>query len=354
MKKNYVLALSLISAGLAAQPTITSVVVPQVGYVYNMASDTTATDLPTFTVSAGSASAQTWDYTNMFNNVYGETTSFVAPSTGAGSSNFPNATVAVQQSNMTDWIYFIGNSNGLFIDGAHVVQQGSAVDIDLTPNQVFLPTPSTYGYNNQANSTATFTTVASGYTVMVNHYADRTVSGDAFGSLTTPTSTYPNTLRIKTYEKTIDSVFFYILGSWNFALRQTDTTTTYMWVQNSQDAQLMQINLNKANAVTKASYLSSFSNGIATYSNADAGFNLYPNPASNVTYLSYENKNSGPVSLQLFDMNGRMLGDLLNENQAIGKHKVMINLESMHLPKGLYFVQFRNSEGTQNGKLSVN
>jgi len=349
--------LTCISGASVAQTTITSAAMPQVGFVYNMIADTDNVngDLAAFVVTPGSSTAQNWNYSTNFNNVYGESTSFLAASAGAGSANFPGATMAVAQSNGTDWIYFTGTTGGLYIDGAHIVQQGTPVDIDITPNSLFMATPCTYGYTNNALSTATFTTVAMGYTVQVRHFADRTVTADAFGSLTTPVATYPNTLRVKTFESTVDSIFLDILGSWNFFTFQTDTTITYNWLQNSQDAQLMQIEMNKTGtAVTKASHLQSFSNGVATVTQAGSAFNLYPNPAAHITYLTYENKTSGNVSLQMFDMSGRMVGQLLNEGQGVGKQKILINVESMHLPKGLYFLQLNYDNKLQTIKLSVN
>lgn len=344
----------LTAAGALAQPTITSSAMPQVGYVYSMGADTFPADLATFTVSAGSASAQTWNYSAEFANIYGETTTFQAPSAGAGNSNFPSATLAVAQSNGTDWVYFLGNSGGLYVDGAYVNAQGNMIALDLTPNSLFMATPSTYGYNNNAQSTATATVMIGTNLVQLRHWADRTVTADAFGSLTTPTGTYPNTLRVKAYEVSIDSIFLDVFGTWNFMQRQTDTTTNYNWLQNSSDAQLMEINMDKTGAVTKASYLISFSNGVGTINEPSTAFGVYPNPSSQVSYLTYINNNSGYVSLQMFDVNGRKVGDLLGEDQAIGKQKVMINLESMHLPKGLYMLRLQNGDGIQTIKLSVN
>lgn len=347
------LAFGLLTSAAIAQTTLTTAALPQVGYIYNMGADTSATDLPTFTVSAGSAVAQTWNYSAEFANIYGESTTFQAPSAGAGNSNFPSATLAVQQSNGTDWVYFVGNTGGLFVDGAYVLAQGSMVALDLIPNSLFMATPSTYGYNNNAQSTATATITIGSNTFQVRHWADRTVNADAFGSLTTPTGTFPNTLRVKAFEASIDSIFVDVFGTWNFVQRQTDSTTTYNWLQNSADAQLMQIDMDKAGAVTKATYLMSFSNGVATINEPSTSFGLYPNPAGNVTYLNYINNNSGNVSLQMFDMDGRLVGNLVNENQAIGKQKVLINLEAMHLPKGVYFLRLTNSDGTQTIKLSA-
>jgi len=358
MKKlysNLTLVLTLMAGGsVVAQPTITTAALPQIGYVFNMMADTTPADLATFTVSAGSASAQTWNYSAEFANVYGEANAFVNPSGGSGSSNFPGANLAMQQPNGTDWIYFMGNTNGLYVDGAYVNLQGTNVALDLTPNSLAIPMPSTYGFNNNTMSTATFTAIVQTYTVLVKHFADRTVTADAFGSLTTPIATYPNTLRFKTFEATRDSIFFDVFGTWTFAQEQTDSSTNYTWIQDSPDAQLMNIDMDKNNMVTKATCMQTFNNGIATITQSGAAFNVYPNPATHTAYLTYENKSSGAVSLQMFDMSGRLVGNLMNEDQAIGKQKVFINVESMHLPKGLYFLHLKNGEGVQTIKLSVN
>lgn len=355
MKKCYAFVIALISAGAAlAQPTITSAAMPQAGFIYNMIADTAAADMPTFTVSAGSASAQTWNYTAEFANVYGEATSFVAASSGTGSTNFPGATLTAAQSNGTDWVYFNGNTNGFYLDGVYMNFQGTMVAIDLAPNALIVATPSTYGYTNNTLSTATFTASMSGNTFQVRHYGDRTVSADAFGTLTIPSGTYPNTLRVKAFEATIDSVFVDIFGSWNFVQLLTDSTTTYTWFQNSQDAQLLQIEMDKANAVTKAQYLQSFSNGIAQIDAQQASLSLYPNPVSEVAHLSYENKTTGPVTLQMYDVDGRLVADFLKQDQAIGKQKIYLNIESLHLPRGIYFLRLRNNEGLQTLKMSVN
>ncbi len=350
MKKLYsslsILAFVALGSNAMAQTTITVAALPQIGYVYNMASDTLAVDLPSFTVSAGSAVAQTWNYTSEFANIYADPTAFVAPSGGAGSSNFPSATMAIQQPNLTDWVYLIGNSGGLFVDGAYVSVQGTMTAINFNPNQILFPAPFTYGNNVQNDFAASFPLG----TATVNHRVKRTITADAFGSLTTPTATYPNTLRVKAYEITSDSVFLFggfLQGAW-------DTTTSYTWMQNTQDAQLMSIDMDAAGAVTKAQYLQSFSSGVAFISQPAASFGLFPNPATDMTYLTYENKVTGMVNLQLFDLDGRQIAVLVDENQVIGKQKIAINVEALHLPKGLYFLQLNSNNSLQTIKLNIN
>ena len=116
----------------------------------------------------------------------------------------------------------------------------------------------------------------------------------------------------------------------------------------------MEIDLDKTGAVTKASYLKTFSNGIATYSQSSTTLNLYPNPATDVTYFTYENKSSGMVNLQIIDVTGKQVAVLVNEEQSLGKQNVTINLAALHLSKGLYFLQLTSDSGTQTKKLNVN
>jgi hypothetical protein len=354
MKKFYI-SLSLIM-GIAASntvnaqaTTITSLSVPQVGFVYNSIADTLPADMPSYTVSASSASAQVWDYTPQFSgaaSLYSDPTSFVAPSSGTGNSSFPSSNLAANIGGR--WVYFIGGASGLFIDGVYAVVSGNPASLNFTPDPAQIPTPYTYGSAPIVTSYSA-TTVISGYNAY--HYATRTISADAFGSLTTPTGTYPNVLRVKTYEITADTVFFAPATPIYIA---NDTTTNYTWLQNSQDALLMSIDQNHLGAVTKASYLQSFSNSVATIGAPSAAFNVYPNPASGVTNFVYENKSTGMVNIQLVDLTGKQVAILVNEQQAVGKQNVSINLEALHIPKGLYFLKLNSGNTLQTIKLSVN
>lgn len=355
MKKIYK-SLSIIAmvaacnAVMAQAPTLSPIVVPQIGYTYIMAADTTAADLPSFTVTAGSASAQTWNYTSQFATIYPDSAAFVAPSSGPSSSSFPNATMASKIDNKPTWIYWVGGSTGLYVDGLYTVQQSAPVAIDVSPNPAQIPVPFTYGNTVTTSYQGTATVTSGTITANISHQAMRITSADAFGTITTPTGTYNNVLRIKTYEETSDSV--YVFGF--FYTAQYDTTTNYTWVQNTMDAQIMSIDLDHTGAPTKARYMQSFNNSVATISQPTATLNVFPNPASDMTYFTYENKSSGMVNLQLVDMLGNQVAQLINEQQSSGAKKAAINLTALHLTHGIYFLQLTTSTGLQTIKLSVN
>jgi hypothetical protein len=338
---------------MAQGPTITSAALPQLGYTYNMLSDTVAVDRITFTVSPGSGTAQTWNYTTPFVTTFADPTAFVSPAGHPSAATFTNATMASANitTTPTTWVYWVVNSTGLYMDGVYTPVQGTPTTINFTPNPAQMPVPFTYTSTPVvSNCTATFTVLVSGLTATVHHRLKSTITPDAFGTLTTPAGTYSNTLRAKTYQITSDSA--YVFGS--FAQAQYDTTTNYSWYQNTQDALLMSIDKSHTGAVTKASYLQSFTTGLFTVNQPTASFNLFPNPASDMTYFMYENKTSGMVNLTLIDITGKQIAVLVNEEQALGKQKVAINIATLNLPKGLYFLQLNSNNNLQTVKLSVN
>ncbi|HXD92989.1 MAG TPA: T9SS type A sorting domain-containing protein [Bacteroidia bacterium] len=338
-----------LSNNVLAQTTITSTVMPTVGYTYNFAADTLPADMPTFTVSAGSGTAQNWDYSSIFANTYAAPMTFVTPAGNPGASSFPNATLAADEGG-GNWAYFKTGASGLVIDGVDAMIQGSAAVIDYTPDEMIIPTPFTY--SNTVNNVygSTFNVTVGGFPATVHHRANRTITADAFGTLKTPAGTYSNVLRIKTYEITSDSAF--VLGSDQY--NQYDTTTTYNWVQNTPDALLMEIDINKAGAVTSAKYLQTFSNGINVVKHAEFVTNLYPNPTSTLAYLAYENETATKVSASIFDVMGRQVATLLNnQEQAAGKQTLAIDVTNLQLPQGLYMIQLTVNGATKTLKLNV-
>jgi hypothetical protein len=355
MKKFYkslsLLALVVLTNGAMAQSTtLTATAVPHVGYTYYMQTDTNTVDRGTFTVSAGSASAQTWNYTPNFANVYNDTTAFVAPGSNPGASAFPMANLSSDQKG-GNWVYF-KNTSGLMIDGAYITQMGVSVALDFTPDAPQVPVPFTYGNSQNVVYSASTSTTVSGIPVDIRHHANRTIKADAFGTITTPIGTYPNVLRVRTHEVTVDSIIPpAILGP---PTVRYDSTINYTWYKNSPDAYVMSIEYDKTGTVSKAKYLQLFLNSIANVSAPTASFNLYPNPASETTTFTYENQATGMVNIQLLDVAGKQVAVLLNEQQAIGKQQVNINLAALHLPKGMYFLRLNSGNSLQTIKLNVN
>lgn len=75
----------------------------------------------------------------------------------------------------------------------------------------------------------------------------------------------------------------------------------------------------------------------------------YPNPFNPSTTIEYSIKESGMVSLSVFDLNGREVAKVVNEIKSAGNYQVSFNAES--LPAGIYFYRLETEEFTTNKKM---
>jgi len=62
---------------------------------------------------------------------------------------------------------------------------------------------------------------------------------------------------------------------------------------------------------------------------------LYPNPAQDMTFLIFNQKKYGQVSLKLYDVLGNFVQEILNENMMEGRYKAEINTRDLN--SGVYF-----------------
>jgi len=73
----------------------------------------------------------------------------------------------------------------------------------------------------------------------------------------------------------------------------------------------------------------------------------FPNPFADVTTIKYSVKSYGQVTLKIYDLQGKELYSLINENKEIGDYQ--IKLDSLNLKSGNYLYQFiiGNEVGTK-------
>ena len=67
---------------------------------------------------------------------------------------------------------------------------------------------------------------------------------------------------------------------------------------------------------------------------------LYPNPANSDTKLYLELNNSSNVSIQIIDLNGRLVNDVFNNKMSVGSYNIDIN-NLDNLATGVYYVKVR-------------
>lgn len=65
----------------------------------------------------------------------------------------------------------------------------------------------------------------------------------------------------------------------------------------------------------------------------------FPNPFNPVTHIDYALSHSGRVTIQLFDLHGKMVGLLVNEFKPAGRYRITFSAEN--LAGGVYFYQLK-------------
>jgi plastocyanin len=75
----------------------------------------------------------------------------------------------------------------------------------------------------------------------------------------------------------------------------------------------------------------------------------YPNPFNPTTSLPYELKTEGLVRLNVFNVLGEKVAELVNERQAAGLH--VVNFNASALPSGIYIYQLTSGGRTQAAKM---
>lgn len=88
--------------------------------------------------------------------------------------------------------------------------------------------------------------------------------------------------------------------------------------------------------------------------NNPVGFVLeqnYPNPFNPTTVIRYSLSNSGLVSLQIFDILGRLIQTEVNEFQPAGNYRIDVN--GRNLPSGIYYYTLKSGSFSSTKKMTV-
>jgi plastocyanin len=83
----------------------------------------------------------------------------------------------------------------------------------------------------------------------------------------------------------------------------------------------------------------------------DYNFTVFPNPVRGVSQLNISTKKTTPVTINLFDANGRMIHQLYYLQIQPGE--ITLPFNAVALSKGTYFLLMRTSEGTLKKQILV-
>jgi hypothetical protein len=89
--------------------------------------------------------------------------------------------------------------------------------------------------------------------------------------------------------------------------------------------------------------------GTATAPNGPALYQNYPNPFNPMTKIQYSISKLSIVKMKIYDMLGREVATLVNEQRAAGNYAV--KWDASNLPSGVYFYQLRAGSFVETKKL---
>ena len=75
----------------------------------------------------------------------------------------------------------------------------------------------------------------------------------------------------------------------------------------------------------------------------------YPNPFNQTTAIIYRLSDVRFVTLRVFDVLGRQVAELVNQEQGAGQHRVVWDASQM--PSGIYFYRLHTGESVHTKKL---
>ena len=332
MKKLLTLFLLSIAFTGNAQITITTADLPTAGSNFITATDTLYSSI----ISPGGA-AQVWNYSQLVNHVQ-DTLAFQSATGTPYVSNFPGATLAANSPLDSVWAYFLSNTNGLYLKGAYTYSVAgiggvSNVALVYNPAQIYIPTPFTYGSSRNEVSRFQLDITSTSPHIRLIHRTETALTGDGYGSVTTPYTTYANTIRIKSVDLSYDSIYVDLLGIgfYTFAQASQSQSSSYKWYKNGNPSLVLSLNADSlATNVSGADFLFvPGSTGINTLSSQEA-IKSYPNPASDILVIDIPNELKAESTLQIYNN----AGQLINNFAINDLDRYMLDVKKY--PAGLY------------------
>ncbi len=84
---------------------------------------------------------------------------------------------------------------------------------------------------------------------------------------------------------------------------------------------------------------------------AGSNISIYPNPVQGHATIQYNVSTASHISMQVYDMGGRLVTTLLNGNATRGLHTLQVNTGNM--VAGMYLVKMVTADGTKTEKLLI-
>jgi|GEM_PF-811501 len=341
MKKIYSMLGCLILIGTAAfaQPTLTSSSIPSLGTAITT-QEADATPL----VEGNSGANQTWNFAGAVPSGNAFISDYISATGTPYAASFPSANLCQRQPDGSGgyaYAYYYSNSSTYELHGLGTVTGGVNVAFIYTNAQTGMQFPATHNSTFSDVFAGSYTINVSGTTITNYRSGSITSLCDGYGTLTTPSGTFTNTLRFKLSQALRDSTVY--VGIPIPAAISEFNATTYDWFCTNAGSKLNQFYLSFDTTVSggiptyrkSAFYELSVSTGMdepIPYAMAQAS--VYPNPASDHAFFVLNNSVQGTATCKLYDVSGRVAKEVTTPMSTTDRFEWMFPIQE--LATGLY------------------
>ncbi|MBK8553187.1 MAG: T9SS type A sorting domain-containing protein [Ignavibacteria bacterium] len=339
--KTFILIVTLTASQCLAQMTLTSSNNPVAGDLDNYVI------CDTNNITQGNSGAnQNWSFLNLIRQ---DSTSvnFVTAASTPYSAQFPSSNLASTNDN-SNYNYITTSSSSMLINGL----AGPSLLVSYTDPQLYLQYPFTFNSGFSDNLSATYS--ISGSTV--TRTGTTTVSGDAWGTINLPIGSFSNSLRVKYNITTRDS------SNPGIPFVTETNVTSYIWfvpgrkfpvfeiiystitVNGAQFGNNKTVNYNAGSTIGITNISSAIPDSYTLSQN-------YPNPFNPVTNLEFGISMTEFVSLKIYDMLGKEVATLVNEELDPGTYKY--SFDASGLTSGIYFYKITAGDFTETKRMNL-
>jgi hypothetical protein len=345
-----------------AQITITENDLPEAGYTYLVGNDT----VNSVALGTPSAIAQNWDFsalTNQYPTVptYDSTKFTPYAADFAASTHYTYGPAAMysgfyggapvgQQGMDNGYMFWRRDNTGFWIVGFRS-DNGTYANKNVlnSEQELLIGTPVTYGgsVNNTGKWSIWFNQVATNYDTLYVNRADKVLTADAFGSITTPFGTFNNVLRIHEQIEQYDSAYAYMGASLLYGLQMKhESKNRYTWWSNTVNYPVCIVHADASNNVTAVEWYQGEGFTSVQQSAQESFVNVYPNPASTKVYVKVQNESVELCKFMLYDAQGRtIIAPVTFSGETV------INIEG--LSAGWYFWNLVQNNTVIKGKIQI-
>ena len=294
--------------------------------------------------------SQHWDFSGfiMDTNYY---LYFVDPASTPFAASFPTSNMVIEGLMDSAYIYTTRNSFVYQIDGlAGTYDIFENVVAPFEPPEIMFSFPLNY-LDSMQQTIVVDVTIASpeppADSLRLKVVSEIDDKVDAWGTLTTPVSTY-DVLRIREVRIATDSVWIKLLGIWMYVESSTEVTLKYTYMANDLGIQVAEIESDTSgNNYNNISYLLAEDPIFVKEEEMAIDLRVFPNPASSVMNLAWDERHSG--NFMLMDVQGKIVLERTFENTSD------IRINTSALPQGFYLYQlaFKGEKDIISGKVLV-